>query len=128
MLTLMPDKDRRKVLAMRSSASQFEVQDEKVKLEEWLSGVSGDTSNESPPPPPPPASSIAVKEGDIFGSGDAAAPTSTYEGKKSHPPVRGSKEAGSAIRAKAAGKRAGGSYMTQDDEKEVRECERRAEA
>ena len=87
-LSLLPAKDRKKVLAMRSSATREEVEDEKLKLSEWLSGVTAESTPMPPAPPPPPAGALTGKDGDIFGE---AEDRSTYEGKKSHPPIRGSK-------------------------------------
>mmetsp|Transcript_19069 Transcript_19069/g.39713 ORF Transcript_19069/g.39713 Transcript_19069/m.39713 type:complete len:1022 (-) Transcript_19069:75-3140(-) len=109
-LSMLPEKDRKKVLSMRSEASSSEIYDEEKELNAWLESMGGTSKPKvSVPvgitevPPVPPSSS-----GDIFGDDPAppAPPPVTSSGGSRYPPVRGSKEAGLNNARKARGEKA----------------------
>lgn len=112
---MMPEKDRKKVMSMRTSASAEEVHEEKSNLKSWLESIPDEASprkskgvSANAPPSPPPGTS-----GDIFSDQQhppkpPAFTAGNAASKANYPPVRGSKEANLQTARKARGEATGG--------------------
>jgi len=108
-LSMLPERDRKKVLSMRSEATSSDIYDEQKELDAWLDNMGGGQElkvsvpvgiAEVPPTPP--------HSGDIFGEATPPAPppAAPTAGATRYPPVRGSKEAGLENARKARGNKA----------------------